>query len=112
MPGPRVAVDDRKLDLLLVGVEVEEQLVDLVDDLGDARVGAVDLVDDEDHRQARLERLAQDEARLRQRALAGVDEQQDPVDHEQPALDLAAEVRVAGRVDDVELDVVSRRRSA
>ena len=103
MSGLGVAVDDRELDLLLVGVEVEEQLVDLVDDLGDARVGAVDLVDDEDHRQARLERLAQDEARLRQRALAGVDEQQDPVDHEQPALDLAAEVRVAGRVDDVEL---------
>ena len=37
--GLGVAVDDRELDLLLVGVEVEEQLVDLVDDLGDARVG-------------------------------------------------------------------------
>ena len=34
---------------MLVGVEVEEQLVDLVDDLGHARVGAIDLVDDEDH---------------------------------------------------------------
>ena len=94
-PGPRVAVDDRELDLLLVGVEVEEQLVDLVDHLGDARVGPVDLVDDEDHRQPRLERLAQHEARLRQRALGGVDEQQDAVDHRQPALDLAAEVGVA-----------------
>ena len=102
---PRVAVDDRELDLRLVGVEVEEQLVDLVDHLGDARVGPVDLVDHEDHRQPRLERLAQDEARLRQRALGGVDEQQDAVDHRQPALDLAAEVGVAGRVDDVELDV-------
>ena len=37
---PGVAVDDRELDLVLVGVEVEEQLVDLVDDLGDrARPG-------------------------------------------------------------------------
>ena len=36
----------------LVGVEVEEQLVDLVDDLRDARVGPVDLVDDEDRRAA------------------------------------------------------------
>ena len=35
----------------------------------------------------------------------GVDEQQHAVDHRQPALDLAAEVGVAGRVDDVELDV-------
>ena len=103
LAGPGVAVDDRELDLLLVGVEVEEQLVDLVDDVGDARVGPVDLVDDEDHRQLRLERLAQHEARLGQRPLAGVDEQQHAVDHRQPALDLAAEVGVAGRVDDVEL---------
>ena len=110
-PGLGVAVDDRELDLRLVGVEVEEQLVDLVDDLGDAGVGPVDLVDHEDHRQPRLERLAQHEAGLRQRALGGVDEQQDAVDHRQPALDLAAEVGVPGRVDDVELDVavVDRR---
>ena len=103
--GPRVRVDDRELDLALVGVEVEEQLVDLVDDLGDARVGPVDLVDDEHDRQPRLQRLAQDEARLGQRALRRVDEQQHAVDHRQPALDLAAEVRVPGRVDDVELHV-------
>ena len=52
-----------------------------------------------------LERLAQHEAGLRQRALGRVDEQQHAVDHRQPALDLAAEVRVPGRVDDVELRV-------
>ena len=103
--GLGVAVDDRELDLVLVGVEVEEQLIHLVDDLRHARVGAVDLVDHEDHRQLRLERLAQHEARLRQRPLGGVDEQQHAVDHRQPALDLATEVGVAGGVDDVELDV-------
>jgi hypothetical protein len=102
--GPRVAVDDRELDLGLVGVEVEEELVDLVDDLGRARVGPVDLVDDEQHGEARLERLAEDEAGLRQRPLARVDEEEDPVDHPQRALDLAAEVRVPGCVDDVDLD--------
>jgi len=32
-------VDDRELDLLLGRVEIEEELVSLVDDLGDARVG-------------------------------------------------------------------------
>ena len=102
--GPGVAVDDGEVDLRLVGVEVEEQLVDLVDDLVDAGVGTVDLVDDQDHRQPRLQRLAQHEPRLRQRPLAGVDQQQHAVDHRQPALDLAAEVGVAGGVDDVELD--------
>ena len=107
-PRAGVAVDDRELDLALVGVEVEEELVDLVDDLVDARVGPVDLVDDEDHRQPRLERLAQDEPRLRQRPLARVDEQQDAVDHPEPPLDLAAEVGVTRRVDDVDL---RRRRT-
>ena len=87
---------------MLVGVEVEEQLVGLVDDLGDAGVRPVDLVDHEDDRHLRLERLAQHEPGLRQRALGRVDEQQHAVDHRQPALDLATEVGVAGRVDDVD----------
>ena len=51
--GLGVRVDDRELDLLLVRVEVEEQLVDLVHHLADARVRAVHLVHDEHHRQAR-----------------------------------------------------------
>ena len=102
--GARVGVDDRELDLALVGVEIEEELVHLVHDLLDPRVRPVDLVDDEDHRQPRLERLAQHEPRLRQRPFARVDEQQHAVDHRQCALDLAAEVGVARRVDDVDLD--------
>ena len=106
----RLAVDDREVELVDVGVEVEEQLLDVVDDLGDAGVGAVDLVDDEDHGQPGLERLAQHEAGLRQRPLGGVDEQQHAVDHRQRPLDLAAEVGVAGRVDDV--DRHRRRRRA
>ena len=71
-----------------------------------ARVGAVDLVDDDDGRELGLERLGEDEARLRQRAFGGVDQQQDAVDHLERALDLAAEVGVAGRVDDVDLVAV------
>ena len=38
--------------LVVVGVEVDEQLVDLVEHLVGAGVGAVDLVDDDDRRQA------------------------------------------------------------
>ena len=106
------AVHGREVELVHGGVEVEEQLLDVVDDLGDAGVWAVDLVDHEDHRQLRLERLAQHEAGLREWALAGVDEQEDAVDHRQRPLDLAAEVGVAGGVDDVDRDgSVTRRRS-
>ena len=108
--GARVAVHDREVDLVLVGVEVEEQLLHLVHHLGDARVGAVDLVDHDHHGQPRLERLAQHEPGLGERALARVDEQQHAVDHGEPALDLATEVGVAGRVDDVDLHAVDVHR--
>src|ERR671914_503332 len=103
--GLGVRVDDGELDLRLVGVEVEEQLVDLVDHVADPCVRPVDLVHHEHHREPRLERLAEHEASLRQRPLGGIDEQHHAVDHRQPALDLAAEVGVAGRIDQVELDV-------
>ncbi len=106
--GPAVtarAVHDRELDLVFTGVEVEEQLVDLVDDFFDAGVGAVDLVDRQDHGQVACQRLAQHEARLGQRAFGSIDQQDDAVDHRERTFDLATEVGVAGRVDDVQRDV-------
>jgi hypothetical protein len=103
-------VEDGEGDLVLVGVEVEEEVLDFGHHFGDPRVGAVDLVDDEHDRQALLEGLAQDEPGLGQRALGGVDQQDDGVDHGQTALDLAAEVGVAGGVDDVDREVVPLHR--
>jgi len=102
--GPHlgVRVEDGEVELILGGVEVDEQVVDLVEHLGGPRILAVDLVDDDDRRQARLERLLEHEARLRQRPLGGVDEQQHPVDERERPLDLRAEVGVPGRVDDVD----------
>ena len=104
--------DDGKLDLVLVGAEVDEEVVHLVQHLLGALVGAVDLVDDDDGRQPERERFAQDEARLRQRALGGVHEQHHGVHHAERALDLAAEVRVTRRVDDVDLDLFTGERAA
>jgi hypothetical protein len=72
------------------------------------RVGArpVDLVDDDDRRPAEGERLAQHETRLRHRSVERVDDEQHAVHHAQDALDLAAEIGVAGGVDDVDLGVL------
>ena len=98
-------VDDGEVERVLAVAlveEVQEQLVGLVDDLGDPRVRAVDLVDHEDDRQVGVQRLAQHEAGLRQRALGRVDQEHDAVDHRQAALDLATEVGVARGVDDVD----------
>ncbi len=58
----------------------------------------------QDDGQAGLQRLAQHEAGLRQRALGGVDGEDDRVHHRQTALDLATEVGVARGVDDVDGD--------
>ncbi len=103
--GAARGVDDREVEGVL-GValveEVHEELVGLVDDLGDAGVTTVGLVDDQDDGHVGVQRLAQHEAGLGERALGGVDQQHDAVDHRQAALDLATEVGVAGGVDDVD----------
>ena len=104
----RGGVDDREVELLLGGADPVEELERLVDHPLGPRARAVDLVDDDDRREAELQRLQRHEPRLRHRAFDRVDEQQHAVDHAQHALDLAAEIGVAGRVDDVD---VARRRS-
>ena len=104
--GLGVGIEDGEIELLFFGVEIDEQIVYFVEHFLGARVGAVDLVDDDNGRQLGFEGFAQNIARLRQRAFAGVDQQHDAVDHLQRALDFAAEVAVAGRVDDVDLHVV------
>ena len=98
-------VDDREVELLVGGAEVDHQVEDLVDDLVRARLGAVDLVHDDDRLEAQLERLPEDEARLRHRPFGRVDDEKDGVDHVQDPLHLAAEVAVPRRVDDVHLRV-------
>ena len=71
-----------------------------------ALVRAVDLVDADDGAQPELERLLQHELGLRHRAFGGVHQQDDAVHHVEDALHLAAEVGVAGRVDDVDAGVL------
>ena len=96
------AVEDGKVELLVRRVERGEEVEHLVDHLVDARVGLVDLVDGDDRLQADLERLADHELGLRHRPFGGVDQHDGAVDHRENALHLAAEVGVAGRVDDVD----------
>ena len=98
--------DDREVEQLDRRVEVEEQLLDLGEHLVGPGVVAVDLVQHEHRRQARGNRLRQHVAGLRQRPLGRVDEQQDAVDHGERPLDLAAEVGVTRRVDEVDAHVV------
>ncbi len=95
-------VEDGEVELLVVGIEADEEIEHLVEHFLDALIGAVDLVDDDDGLEAQRERLAGHELGLRHGAFGAVDQQDDAFDHGEDALDLAAEVGVAGRVDDVD----------
>jgi len=100
------AVEDLELQMMLLGRQRQEEVVNLLLHLGRPRVRTVDLVDEHDRPLPALERLLQDEAGLGQGPLRRVDEQQHALDHREDPLDLRAEVPVAGRVDDVDDDVL------
>ena len=104
------AVENREIELLLAGVERREQIEHFVDDFDGARVGAVDLVDDDDGLEAHPQRLRHHEFGLRQRTLGGVDQHQRAVHHVENALDLAAEIGMARRIDDVDAGVLPLHR--
>ncbi len=100
------AVEQREVELRFAGVQRREQIEHFVGDLLRAGVGTVHLVDDDDRLQPDLKRLADDELGLRQRAFGGVHQHQHAVDHVENALDLAAEIGVAGRIDDIDARIL------
>ena len=97
----RRAVENREVELLVRRFERGEQVEHLVHHLFGSRIGTIDLVNDDDRLQPHLERLGHDELGLRQRAFGRVDQDERAVHHAEDALDLAAEIGVAWRVDDV-----------
>ena len=103
-------VEHREIELVVVRVERHEQVEHFVEHFLDARVVTIDLVDDDDRLQAERERLAGDELGLRHRAFRRIDQQDNAVDHRQDALDFAANIGVAGRVDDVDADALALAR--
>ncbi len=100
------AVEDGKVQLFIGGVERGEQVEHLVDDLLRAGIGAIDLVDRDDRPEADLQRLADHELGLRHRAFGRVDQHDRAIDHVEDALHLAAEIGMAGGVDDVDAHVL------
>ena len=104
------AVQNREVELLVRGIERGEQIEHLVHHFRRAGVGAIDLVDHDDRLQPHLQRLGDDELGLGQGTFGGVDQHQRAVDHVQDALDLAAEIGVARRVDDVDAGALPEDR--
>ena len=102
----RNAVEDREIQLLIGGVQVQEQLIDFIDDFLCALILFIDLVDEQDRTQAEFQRLAEDETGLGHRPFAGIDEQDDRIDRLDDALDLAGEIGMSWGVHDVDLDAL------
>ena len=103
---PRRAVYDGEIKLVVVSAQLHEKLQHFVVNVIHALVGAVDLVDDHDRFQFLFQRFAKHILRLRHRSLEGVHQEQHAVDEIQHALDLAAKIRVARCVDDVDLYIL------
>ena len=104
------AVENREVELLVGRVERREQVEHRIGDFGGAGVGAVHLVDHDDGLEPHLQGLRDHEFGLRQRALGGVDQDQRAIHHIEDALDLAAEIGVARRVDDIDAGVLPDQR--
>ena len=96
-------VEHGEVELLIRRVEGGEEVEDFVVDLLVTGVLTVDLVDDDDGLDAARQGLAEHEFGLRQHAFGSVNQQDGAIDHGEDALHLAAEIGVAGGVDDVEL---------
>ena len=106
------AEQDGAVQLLVGGTQVHQQVQHLVDDLFDAGIGAVDLVDGHHQAQVLLQSLLQNKTGLGHAALSGVHQQQHAVDHLQHTLHLAAKVGVARSVHDVRSSRPCRCRSS
>src|SRR5579859_7802809 len=99
-------VNDGEIKLLVRGVQRHEQLKHLVQDLVRQGIFAVNFVDDHDGFRAGFERLAKDKTGLGLRTFGGVHHEEHAVNHVHDALDLAAEIGVAGGINDVDVVVL------
>ena len=90
----------------VLAAEIHEQLETFVERFVRSSIGAIDLVDDDNRLQLALERLGEHVPGLRHRPFGRVDKHQRAVGHPQHALDLAAEVGVARRVDEIDFHAV------
>ena len=102
---PGGAEQHGRIQLIVGGIQIHQQLQHLVDDLIHPLVGPVNLVDHHNDPMAQFQGPGEHESSLGHGALGGVHQQDDAVDHLQDALHLAAKVGVARGVHNVDLGV-------
>ena len=87
---------------------MDKQIEGAVHHVIDDSVRTVDFIDDHNGLMAEGECLPEHEGGLGHRTFLGVDQNKHPIHHAERTLDLAAEVGVAGRIDDVNLHSLIR----
>ena len=105
-PVPAGAVYHRTVQLLLRCVQIQKQLQYLVGDFVGAGVRPVNFIDHYNDPMSQVQRFLQDKAGLRHGPFESVHQKQHAVDHLQNPLYLAAEIRMARGVNNVDLYVL------
>ena len=93
--GAARRIQERRVELLVGGLEIDEEPQHLVVDPQGLGVGPVDLVDGDDRPKPERQRLAGDEPGLRHRTFGRIHQDQHAIHHAQNPLDFAAEIGVA-----------------
>ena len=99
-------VEHGEFELVFVGIEVDEQVIDFVEHFVGAGVLTVDLVQHHDDGKVQAKGLAEHEAGLGEGAFGSVHEQDNAVHHGEGAFHFTAEVGVAGGVEDVDAHIL------
>ncbi len=83
-----------------------EKIENLVKHFMRLGIFAINFIDHDDGLRASFEGFAQNETRLRLRAVSGIHDQEHAIDHVHDALNFAAEVGMPGRIDDVDVVIL------
>ena len=106
----RGTIENRKVKLLVGGVQSGKEVEHLIHHFRNAGIRTIDLIDGDNRFQADFERLAHHKFGLWHRAFGRVHQHDRAIHHGENALHLTAEIGVAGRVDDVDADVLVDNR--
>ena len=103
-------VNNGKIELLIGRIDFHKKIEHRVQHFARLRVFPVDLIDDDNRLNAVLERLSQHKTRLGLGTVVRVDHEQDAVHHFHDPLHFAAEIGMAGRIDDIDAVIVPSER--
>ena len=99
-------IEDREIQLIIIGIEIQEKIIDLIDNFVDSGILLIDLVDQKNRSQTCLKRLLEDETGLRHRAFRRVDQQNDRIDRFDDTFDFTGEICVSRCIYNIDLVVL------